>query len=84
MTNIAGSGSASGSISQRNGSADPNPDHPKCHGSATLLSGSEKGHVVLPGEAWRGPRDQMVNVLIGEQTVQHHDEGVQARHLQTE
>ncbi len=52
--------------------------------TAFNLSGSEKGHVVLPGEAWRGPRDQMVYVLIGEQAVQHHDEGVQARHLQTE
>jgi hypothetical protein len=33
---IAGSGSASGSISQRHGSADPDPD-PECHGSATLI-----------------------------------------------
>ena len=36
MTKIAGSGSASGSISQRHGSADPDPD-PECHGSATLI-----------------------------------------------
>ncbi len=39
---------------------------------------------MLPGKAWRGPRDEMVYVLIGEQAVQHHDEGVQAHHLQTE
>jgi hypothetical protein len=38
MTKIAGSGSASGSISTRHGSADPDPDPPpKCHGSATLM-----------------------------------------------
>ncbi len=37
MTKIAGFGSESGSINQRHGSADPDPDPPpKCHGSATL------------------------------------------------
>jgi hypothetical protein len=36
MTKIAGSGSESGSISQRHGSADPDPN--KCHGSVTLAS----------------------------------------------
>jgi len=46
--------------------------------------GVKKVRWVIPGEAWRGPRDQMVYVLIREQAVQHHDEGVQARHLQTE
>jgi hypothetical protein len=41
MTKIAGSGFGSGSISQRHGSADPDPDRDppqKCHGSATLVS----------------------------------------------
>ncbi len=42
MTKIAGSGSASGSISQRHGSADPDPDpapdpHQNIMGFATLL-----------------------------------------------
>ncbi len=37
MTKIAGSGSESGSISQRHRSADPDPGSvPKCQGSATL------------------------------------------------
>jgi hypothetical protein len=38
MTKIAGSGFESGSISQRHGSAYPDPDPDKHHGYATLLS----------------------------------------------
>ncbi len=41
MTKIA----RSGSISQRHGSADPDPDPHQCHGSATL-SGTEDKTVV--------------------------------------
>ncbi len=57
---IEGSGSDSGSISQRHGSADPDGSTPKCHGSATLeklievtaepsyiVSGTTRGRLVF-------------------------------------
>ncbi len=37
-----------------------------------------------PGQAWRGPCDKVVHILLGEEAVEDHNEGAHADHLYAE